>query len=258
MKVNQIAVILFTLREHVKTPEDFRRTIDKVAKIGYKAVQVSGMAHDVMPAREIAQVCKDAGITICATHEPSDMILHQTDAIIERLKDLGTQYTAYPAPAGIELSDETAVKTWLENLETAAVKMREAGLKLAYHNHAMEFYRLNGKLIYERIFEETSLYSELDTYWAQAGGVSPRDWVECLAAQKRLPLLHMKDMRVELPNTSQFAPIGSGNIDFKPIIAAADKGGCEYYIVEQDHTYGRDPFECIADSFNYMRDVLCD
>src|SRR5690606_40078689 len=42
MKHGQIAAQLYTLREHTKTPEDFDRTLERVAAIGYPAVQVSG------------------------------------------------------------------------------------------------------------------------------------------------------------------------------------------------------------------------
>ena len=44
MKTGQVAAQLFTLREYCKTAADIAVTLKKVRKIGYQAVQVSGVA----------------------------------------------------------------------------------------------------------------------------------------------------------------------------------------------------------------------
>lgn len=38
----EIGAQLYTVREHTKTLEDFSRTLEKIAAIGYRNVQVSG------------------------------------------------------------------------------------------------------------------------------------------------------------------------------------------------------------------------
>ena len=38
---------LYTVREFTKTADDYARTIERVAKIGYKCVQVSGVGPAV-------------------------------------------------------------------------------------------------------------------------------------------------------------------------------------------------------------------
>jgi sugar phosphate isomerase/epimerase len=47
------------------------------------------------------------------------------------------------------------------------------------------------------------------------------------------------------------AEIGVGNLDWKAIIAAAEKSGCEWFIVEQDYCPG-DPFDSLKTSFDYI------
>ena len=43
MKISQVAIQLFTLREFCKTAEDFAASMKKVREIGYTSVQVSGV-----------------------------------------------------------------------------------------------------------------------------------------------------------------------------------------------------------------------
>ena len=47
-------------------------------------------------------------------------------------------------------------------------------------------------------------------------------------------------------------PIGKGNLDWKGIMEAAKAAGVEYYIVEQDNCNGQDPFDALADSYNFI------
>ncbi len=256
MKIEQVAVILYTFRDFVKTPADFQETIEKIADIGYRAIQVSGMAPDVLPPEEIARRCGDLGLTICATHEAPDQIFQDPSGVARRLHALGTTYTAYPFPTGIDFSDPGAVDRFLADLRTATAALKEEGITLCYHNHALEFFRPGPDkvTIYQRIFKETPILAELDTYWVQAGGASPLDWVRRL--QGKIPLLHLKDMRVDAKQQQQFAEIGAGNIDFVSILEAAESGGCQWFIVEQDNCYDKTPFESAALSFTYIKDRL--
>lgn len=253
-KLDQFAVILYTLRDHIKTREGALASFDKVAKIGYKSVQISGMDQSLFPEEELRDVLLERGISICATHEPANKILDDTAAVITRLNRLGVSYTAYPHPAGIDFNDPDAVKTFISKLASAAKKMADAGQVLTYHNHAGEFFKPDGKTtILDRIYTETSLQAEIDIHWVQRGGESPLVWMEKMNG--RLPLLHLKDYRVDASGAPQFAELGNGTLPLKAIVAAAEKSGCLYYIVEQDTCPG-DPFDSIATSFDFIQKEL--
>lgn len=254
-KLDQFAVILFTLRDHIKTREDALTSFDKVAQIGYKSVQVSGMDQTLFPEEELRDVLLERGISICATHEPANKILEDTDAIITRLSRLGVKYTAYPHPAGIDLADDDHVDSWIKQLDTAGKKMADAGQVLTYHNHANEFMHSRGKIILDRIYDETCLQAEIDIHWVQRGGGNPLVWVKKLSG--RQPLIHLKDFKIEPENVAQFAELGQGNLPLKEIVAAAEEAGCLHYIVEQDVCPG-DPFDSIAISFDYIKNELAD
>ncbi len=255
MKIEQVALQLYTLRDHLKTPTDIAATLKKVSAIGYKAVQVSGMGP--IAESELTAILDGEGLTLCATHEPSDQILAEPQAVVERLKKLGCKYTAYPYPAGIDFADVSQVQRLAERLEAAGKVLHEAGQVLTYHNHAIELVRVGEQTILDYIYEQTDatyLQGEIDTYWIQYGGGDPVEW--CQKLDDRLPLLHMKDYRFLTSNKPEYAEIGYGNLNWKKIIAAAEASGCQWFMVEQDTCPG-DPFDSVSKSFQYVASHLC-
>ncbi len=250
MKIEQVAIQLYTLRESCKTVEDYATTLKRVREIGYQAIQISGVG--AIPVGELRSIAEGEGLVIAATHEPCTSILETPEAVAERLEALGCRHTACPNVPGVDFSNLEAVNTFISRLDRAGAVLREAGKVLSFHNHSTEFYRLEGKTILDRIYEGTrpeNVQGEPDTYWVQAGGGDSAAWCRKLAG--RLPLLHIKDYAVDLERKPYYAEIGYGNLDFKAIIAEADAAGCEWYIVEQDTCPG-DPFVSVKMSFDYI------
>ena len=97
MKINQVALQLYTLRSELKTPSAIADTLKRVRAIGYEAVQASGLGP--IDERELSNILNGEGLKLCATHEPSDMILNHPERVVERLAKLRCTYTAYPHPA---------------------------------------------------------------------------------------------------------------------------------------------------------------
>lgn len=256
MKLDQVAAQLYTLRDHLKNPGDIARSLRKVSEIGYPAVQVSGMAP--IPEEDLVKICEDEGLIICATHEPADDILHEPMKVVERLKKLGCKHTAYPYPKDVDFGSRGSVQGLIRKLNEAGKVLADNDLVLSYHNHALEFRKMEGRVILEMIYEETDdqhLMAEIDTYWVQMGGADPVAWCESL--EGRLPLVHLKDFGVNDENKSTFMEVGAGNLDFESIVEACDDAGTEWFIVEQDTCPG-DPFDSLAESFEYIRDNLVD
>ena len=252
MKINQIAAQLYTLRDHLKTPAEIAQTLKKVRAIGYLAVQVSGMGP--IDEAELVRILDSEGLTCCATHEPSQVILDETAKVIERLQKLSCRYTAYPYPAGVDFQKPDHIATLAKKLDAAGAAMAKAGQVLAYHNHSGEFVRYKGRTALDAIYAKTDprhLQGEIDTYWVQAGGGDPVAW--CRKLMGRLPLLHLKDYGCGADGKPFFAEIGRGNLNWRKIISAAKASGCQWFIVEQDVCPG-DPFESLAISFRYLQE----
>ncbi|TVR45811.1 MAG: sugar phosphate isomerase/epimerase [Planctomycetota bacterium] len=251
MKRSQIAAQLYTVRDFLKTPEDIQASLKKVADIGYQAVQISGMGP--IPEADLVAMCKDLGLVICATHEPSDTVLDNPQAVVDRLAKLECRYTAYPFPRGIDFADQACVDNLVAKLDAAGALLRANGQVLTYHNHANEFVKMaNGQTALEYIYAHTkaeNLQAELDLHWVQRGGGNPASWVKKYSG--RQPLIHLKDFTVDAKGTPFFAEIGNGTLEWDEILPTADAAGVEWFIVEQDVCPG-DPFESLAISFAYL------
>ena len=51
----------------------------------------------------------------------------------------------------------------------------------------------------------------------------------------------MKEFYSAFLSLGQFAEVGQGNMNWPELLPAAEKAGAEYFLIEQDDTYGRDP-----------------
>jgi len=254
MKIEQVAAQLFTCREILKTPPEIAETLKRVRKVGYTAVQVSGMGP--IAEEELKRILDGEGLTCCVTHEKADMIRQEPERVIERLKKLDCAITAYPHPAGVDMTDVSSVNRLIADLNSSGAKMAREGIALAYHNHAIEFVRIDGIPALEYIYRHSDpryLQGEPDTYWIQYGGGDPVAW--CRRLKDRLPVIHLKDYVYTVEDKPRFGEIGSGTLDFKAIVEAAESSGCRWFVVEQDQPSG-DPVESLAQSFRYIQDHL--
>jgi sugar phosphate isomerase/epimerase len=85
--------------------------------------------------------------------------------------------------------------------------------------------------------------------------------------------VHLKDYRIAIPPAEafdalaagdraawsehwakivQFAEVGQGNLDFAGVVEAGIDAGAEYLLIEQDDQYGRDIFDCLAESREHL------
>jgi sugar phosphate isomerase/epimerase len=249
MKKCQLAAQLYTLRDFMKTPFDVAGSLETVKKIGYDAVQASGSVG--VSAEEFANLCKKFDLKIIATHEPSGDIFDEPDKAIAHLKTLNCKNTAYPWPH-VRPFTHTGAVLFAKKLNELAEKFAANGCELSYHNHDIEFARLDGELILDIIYREApALKAELDVFWVAAGGQDPVKWINKLAG--RQTLLHLKEYGIN--NTKggrEMRAIGDGNLDWDAIISAGEKAGVQYFIVEQDECNGQSPFSELARSYKFI------
>lgn len=247
----EIAAQLYTVRAKTQTEQDIAQTLRKIKEIGYDWVQIS--AFGKCRAEFLRDELEKNGLRVCATHTPIERITDETENVIAEHKLLGIPYVGlgyYPAKT---LED---AKGLLKRILPAARKLHESGLQFIYHNHFMEFARMeNGQRVLDYYLEQTTPeeFGLLpDLYWLQFAGLSPEKFLTEHA--DRIRVIHLKDMKVDGESGDRrFAEIYNGNMDYDSILKTAEQSGVLYAAVEQDECYGTDPFESLQISRRNIR-----
>ena len=146
------------------------------------------------------------------------------------------------------------VRSFLKDMKEPVKKILDAGLSFGYHNHAFEFDDIGGTDMFEILIEEAPEFNFiLDTYWVTKGGHNPVDYINRLSG--RILNLHFKDM--DKTENRGICACGDGIIDFVPIIAAAEKAGIRYGLVEQDNAPSMaDPLGEMAKSCKHLTPLV--
>ena len=264
--------------------EDFAGTLEKIAEIGYKDIQIN--SSQVTPrgllfgkgvhASEVRKYLDRFGLRAVSAHfvPTPDMRL---DAITEDMKVLGADTLAC---AIWFWSNRQEVVEFIHSFNQWAETLKKLGIQLYYHNHFHEFQVFGDKSIYEMMledFDKDLVMIEFDTYWAVRGGQDPIYWMKKLG--KRADLIHQKDMPAttkpvilfekfgydanitidtmwETQVASHFTEVGDGVLNIAGILDAMRKyNQAKYVFIEQDMSSNTE-FESIAISLEKMTPLL--
>ena len=251
----EIGAQSYTVREYCRTAEDLGQTLEKIAAIGYRTVQLSAIGP--IAPETVRALCGRNGLRIVLTHNPEGDFLNNTEELIRKHELYGCRYVGLGyLPERYQNPDGPA--RFADDFGPAAEKLRRAGMKLMYHNHALEFARMpDGRTMMDHLLERMPaglMGVTADTYWLQFGGMDPYGWLEEHA--ERLHCVHLKDYAVE-GFTVRMAPVGAGNLDFRRILEILRRSGVtEYALVEQDECYGASPFDCLKQSYDWLKTVM--
>ncbi len=256
----QVAAQMYTLRDFTKTREGFVDALEKVAQIGYPAVQLSAVGcmegeSPEVSAADAKAILDQFGLACCATHRSIDRLVNHTDAEIKFHRTLGCTYTAIGGAWGYPNTAE-GYRKLIADLTPAVQALKSAGITFGYHNHSHEFIRATPThSCLDILIEEggPDWQFEVDTYWVQNAGVDPAGFLAALAG--RLDAVHLKDREVVEKDGAVMAPVGEGNLDWEGILQACQGSGTKWLIVEQD-VCRRDPFDCLKSSFEYLTGLL--
>lgn len=244
-----IAVQLYTLRDLTKT--DFAGTVRQVAEIGYAGVELAGFGN-LASAGEVRKVLNDCGLKIAGAHVGIEQLEKDLSRVLDEQRELGNRNIVVPWMPEVRRKDAAGWKEVGASLNAIARQCAERGFNLAYHNHSFEFQTFDGQSGLDILFassEASLVRSELDVYWVKHGGLDPVRYMDKLG--RRMLLVHLKDMAGDAER--RFAPVGEGILDFKAILAATQRHGAQWGIVEQDNTYGQPPIEAIRRSYENIR-----
>lgn len=283
MSKPKIGVQAMMLKEKFEELGAFN-TLKEISDLGYKSVEISQIPMTPENVEELKRAKDELGMDIaslsCVVEAEraggNDDLETKFDKIVSDCKTLDVDLLRIGMLPFANMVSKEAVLEFTRKANDYAVKLKEHGINLYYHNHHIEFRKYDGKFMLDIIAEECpDLGFELDLHWVQRGGADPIEIIQKYA--DRIELIHLKDYRVgAIPeeafaalqegdfakfylgftNNIEFAELGQGSMDYKKIIEAIlELGSVRYMLVEQDNLYGRDAFDCLADSRDHLIDL---
>ena len=247
---------LFSIRNLIKTEEDFLKTACALKEMGYSYMQFSGVPHD---ADCIARVSKASDMPVVLTHMNMTQVIEATDKLMDDHAKFNCFNIGIGALTPFDLvKDEAGFKKAVEDLNKAAEKMKNNGFKFFYHHHQFEFLKRNGQTAFDYMIANAPYINfTADTYWLQYGGVDVNETLKKLNG--RIECTHLKDYKIvhdAEKNTFNptFAPVGDGTMDFAVLVETMRKSGTKYFLVEQDNAAELpDTLEQVRRSANYLK-----
>lgn len=249
---------LWSVRDRME--DDVAGTLEWVRQQGFTEVELAGTQG--MTPEAFRMELDRAGLRATAMHVPYERLRDSMEVVFEEAQtlgatDVGVAWIPHEAPFTPELARSTAA-----DFNRWGAAAREHGLRFYYHNHGYEFRPASdGTIPFDVLMEETdpqTVFYEMDVFWTVHPGVDP---VELLRRYPdRWKLMHVKDMAAGTA-TGDFsggAPaeaqvvVGTGQIAFPSILAAADEVGVEKYYVEDETT---DPIGNIPQTLDYLQGV---
>ena len=236
------SIQLYTVRTALE--EDLAGTIQRLAGIGFTMVEPY---HFVAKAAELKQAMAENKLTAPSGHAP--LLSDDQDAIFAAARQLGIGTVIEPFVPDERWNTLDDIKDTAAQLNAAAAKGAEYGVRVGYHNHWWEVESLiDGKTALEHLADhlDPALVLEVDTYWAAVGGQNPAELLARLG--DRVKFIHITDGPVTADPSSQLA-VGDGKMPIWNVLEAAKS--LEAGVVELDDFQG-DMFDAVADSYRYL------
>jgi sugar phosphate isomerase/epimerase len=249
---DRIGVQLYSVRDRLE--KDFAGTLEGVAKIGFKEVEFAGYYNH--SPEEVRSLLDRLGLRSPSSHVMLDAIGKDLPGQVKSAKTIGHEYITVPAliqPLMGKVPPDFWGKTAAE-FNRVAKSLKDEGIGFAYHNHTFEFEKLpDGRTGYDVLLAETDpalVQFELDLLWATVAGQDPVAMFQ--KHPGRYVMWHVKDVKgVDAARTvamaaegstmqklqkigGSLAAVGTGDIDFRRIFAAASTAGMRHFFVEND------------------------
>lgn len=245
----RLGIIPGILREEWKA--DVRGCVERLAALGFRGVESGDRGAELEPAAYV-ELLAAHGMEPIAVGESRDKFRNDLPAVIARARAVGVRHVlCYWGPAESREQVEADARLYNE----AGRALRDAGVRLSYHNHEHEFRAVfDGRMAMDILLEATDpalVGLELDVAWAAFGGVDPAAYLRTHAA--RIDLVHLKDLW-SLEERGRFTALGTGVVDLEGSVAAALEAGVEWLILEQDKHRRLSPLDTVTASALNLRE----
>ncbi len=235
------ALQLYSVREQLAAGR--MPVLRRIAGFGYGAVEPYDVRTD--PERLRADL-DEAGLAVCGVHARA--LGEDADALLRGTLTVGGGTVIVPSVPRERFAGAGPIAALAQELNAAAARAAEYGLRLGYHNHEFEMAPLAGGRTGLEVLADAldpAVILEVDIYWAAVGGQDVPGLLGRLG--DRVRYLHVKDG----PGTRQDpqTAVGSGQLPIAAILAACPSA--EWHVVELD-SCATDMLTAVGDSLAWL------
>jgi sugar phosphate isomerase/epimerase len=239
----------FAVRD--KLSNDFPGTLKIMADLGYKLTEMcfpKGYATAgfgliaKMKTSDIRSMITDAGLSCPSCHFGFPEMTDKLDESIEFAHELGLRHmicSSFWLPKTATLNDYLGAA---DKLNQAAEKVKKAGMQAGFHNHDMEFEKLDGELIYDALLKRLDPALVKMQFQTEVINLGYKGSDYFTKYPGRFISSHLSDWTTDKKQVA----VGKGVIDWKEFFATAKTGGVETFFVEMD-------FDKFKDSATYIK-----
>lgn len=255
----EIGLQMYTLRDDLI--KNFKGTIENIAKAGYNSLETFGFSaknqyfgyktEDFKRLLDANKLVSPSGHYMLGSYF-KDGNMDELKASIAASKILKHEYLVVPWFEPALRNTKTDYEKLVDKINVAAKHCRDAGLRLAYHNHDFEFADLGGTTGYDMFLsglDKNLVDFEMDLYWVVFAGKDPLKMFK--ENPGRFVMWHVKDM--DKTDRKLNAEVGTGSIDFKSIFAQAKLSGMKHFYVEHETNYKPNPLASVGASCAYIK-----
>ncbi len=254
MVLAQFGIQLYTLRDDL--PKDVKGVLKQVASFGYKQIEGYEGSKGLwwgMTNKEFKKYNDEIGLTMISSHCDVSKDFERKAA---EAAEIGLKYLIQPWVGPQKTLDD--YKKIADHFNKLGDICQKNGIKFAYHNHGYTFTELEGQFPQDILMQNTNpdtVDFEIDIYWVVVPNQDPVAWIK--KYPNRFRLCHVKDrLKNAAPGEENAsADLGTGSIDFKPILKAAKENGMEYYIVEQERYDNTTPLKSAEVGAAFMKQL---
>ena len=227
-----IGIELYSVRGELK--KDLKAAVTAVAKMGYEVVEFYAPYLDWTPeaAKDIRKLLDNLGIKCLSTHNGAQSVSAEGMPKAIELNQIIGSKTIIVASAG-KIVDVDGWKAFAATLTAAQEKLRPLGMMTGFHNHQTEWRPVGDTRPMDILATGTpkDVVLQLDCGTCVESGVDPVAWIK--ANPGRIKSIHLKDWGAGQGRGYSVA-FGEGDVQWKPLFAAAEATGVEYYLIEQE------------------------
>lgn len=252
-----MAIQLYTLRDFIKTAEDFDATLERLQKLGVHDVQISAIGD--IPADVQRDILQKHDMHVCVTHKSFDWLVSAPQEAIEHHRTIGCDAIGIGSAPSDARKDTASVRGFIEQAQRIGAIFRENGMRFHYHNHDFEFKRLedSDRCMMDLLLAETDpeLFHFIpDVAWIHYGGQDPAEFLYKMRG--RVKVVHFKDYIIDSEGNRKFVSLGQGVVDFKACYASVCELGIPFIAYEQDCDWtDGDPFKSVDESWAFLQSL---